>query len=304
MVTGPTLGADTIAKGKNALLWGGVLVLLFMIAYYGYGGLVAAFAVFLNLVLILASMIAIRAAFTLPGLAGLVLTVGMAVDANILIFERIREELQGGATLRMAIRNGYQRALSAIVDSNVTTMLTAGILYLVGSEQIRSFAVTLFLGVLFSMFTATYVCRIIFQSCEKAGWLTKNCVNPIIPGLKPFKAPNFDFFTYAKKFYKISIAIIVIGLVAVCARGKGIFDVDFVGGVEILHRTRPDFRDSFQPQRTSRPLRQRTLFGERSRRQRSQAWNVLYDQRFVPDRRPGRRVPSASRTDAQGKIHG
>ncbi len=233
MVTGPTLGADTIAKGKNALLWGGVLVLLFMIAYYGYGGLVAAFAVFLNLVLILASMIAIRAAFTLPGLAGLVLTVGMAVDANILIFERIREELQGGATLRMAIRNGYQRALSAIVDSNVTTMLTAGILYLVGSEQIRSFAVTLFLGVLFSMFTATYVCRIIFQSCEKAGWLTKNCVNPIIPGLKPFKAPNFDFFTYAKKFYKISIAIIVIGLVAVCARGKGIFDVDFVGGVEI-----------------------------------------------------------------------
>lgn len=233
MVTGPTLGADTIRKGKNAIMWGGIIVLLFMIFYYGFAGFIATFAVLMNLCLIMAAMIAMRAAFTLPGLAGLVLTVGMAVDANVLIFERIREELNGGAALRMAIRNGYQRAFTAIFDSNITTMLTAWILYLVGSEQIKSFAVTLFLGVLFSMFTATYVCRIIFQSCEKANWISKNCISPLIPGVKPFGRPNIDFFTLGKKTYLISVAIIVIGLIAVVIRGKGVFDVDFVGGVEI-----------------------------------------------------------------------
>ena len=233
MVTGPSLGADTIRKGKNAILWGGVIVLLFMIAYYGFGGLIAAFAVVMNLALIMTAMIAMHAAFTLPGLAGLVLTVGMAVDANVLIFERIREELSGGATLRMAIRNGYQRAFTAIFDSNITTMLTAWILYIVGSEQIKSFAITLFLGVLFSMFTATYICRIIFQSCEKAGWISNKCVSPCVPGLKQFGRPNWDFFTIAKKTYWVSVAIIIVGLIGTMVRGKGIFDVDFVGGVEI-----------------------------------------------------------------------
>ena len=233
MVTGPTLGADTIRKGKNAIMWGGIIVLLFMIFYYGFAGFIATFAVLMNLFLIMAAMIAMRAAFTLPGLAGLVLTVGMAVDANVLIFERIREELNGGAALRMAIRNGYQRAFTAIFDSNITTMLTAWILYLVGSEQIKSFAVTLFLGVLFSMFTATYVCRIIFQSCEKAGWISKNCISSLIPGVKPIGRPNIDFFTLGKKTYIVSVAIIVIGLIGLVIRGRGVFDVDFVGGVEI-----------------------------------------------------------------------
>ncbi len=231
--TGPTLGADTIRKGKNAVLWSGVIVLIFMIVYYGFGGVVATFAVIMNLFLIMMAMIGMRAAFTLPGLAGLVLTVGMAVDANVLIFERIREELSGGATVRMAVRNGYQRAFSAIFDSNITTMLTAWILYLVGSEQIKSFAVTLFLGVLFSMFTATYVCRIIFQTCEKVGLIGKGCVSPLIPGMKQFGRPNWDYFKLFKKTIWVSVAIIVVGMLAVFARGKGIFDVDFVGGVEV-----------------------------------------------------------------------
>lgn len=231
--TGPTLGADTIHKGKNAVIWSGVIVLIFMIIYYGFGGLVATFAVVMNLFLIMMAMIGMRAAFTLPGLAGLVLTVGMAVDANVLIFERIREELAGGATVRMAVRNGYQRAFTAIFDSNITTMLTAWILYLVGSEQIKSFAVTLFLGVLFSMFTATYVCRIIFQTCEKCGMIGKGCVSPLIPGMKQFGRPNIDFFKYFKKMIVVAVCIIVVGMVAVFALGKGIFDVDFVGGVEV-----------------------------------------------------------------------
>ncbi|MDO5308250.1 MAG: protein translocase subunit SecD [Planctomycetia bacterium] len=252
MITGPTLGADTIKKGTNAILWGGVIVLLFIIVYYGFGGFVAAFAVLLNLLLIMTAMIGMHAAFTLPGLAGLVLTVGMAVDANVLIFERIREELNGGATLRMAVKNGYQRAFTAIFDSNITTMLTAWILYLVGSEQIKSFAVTLFLGVCFSMLTATYICRVIFQSFERKGWISNRCVSPLLPVIKPLGRPNWNFFALAKKTYIVSVAIIIVGLIAVAVRGKGVFDVDFVGGVEIqMVLTEPtdiaDIRSGLEP---------------------------------------------------------
>ena len=233
MLTGPTLGEDTIQKGKNSILWGGIFVLVFMIAYYGFGGCVACLAVIMNLLLIMAVMLSLRAAFTLPGLAGLVLTVGMAVDANVLIFERIKEELSGGATLKMAIRNGFQRAFSAIFDSNITTMLTAVILYAVGTDQIKGFAVTLFLGVAFSMFTATYVSRIIFETADKLGLIGKRCVYPILPGLKSFGKTSFDFMGKQRITLTFSLILILVGLVGVFARGKGIFDIDFVGGVEV-----------------------------------------------------------------------
>ena len=233
MLTGPTLGEDTIQRGKNSILWGGLLVIVFMIAYYGFAGCIAAFAVLMNLLLIMMVMLSLRAAFTLDGLAGLVLTVGMAVDANVLIFERIKDELSGGATLRMAIRNGFSRAFTAIFDSNITTMLTAVILYSVGSEQIKGFAITLFLGVLFSMFTATYVSRIIFETCERRGWIGARCVYPILPGLKPFPKTNIHFMKYSKCFITISLVLIVVGIVGLFARGKGIFDIDFVGGVQV-----------------------------------------------------------------------
>ncbi|MDO4585862.1 MAG: protein translocase subunit SecD [Planctomycetia bacterium] len=232
MVTGPTLGSDTIQKGKNAILWGGILVLAFMIAYYGFAGCVASLAVIMNLLLIMTFMLAMRAAFTLPGLAGLVLTVGMAVDANILIFERIKEELNGGATLKMAIRNGFQRAFSAILDSNVTTMITAWILYLVGTDQIKGFAVTLFLGVAFSLFTATFVSRIIFETAERMKFIGKSCVYPIIPGLKPFGKTKINFLGNARPFITTFAIFIILGMIAVFVRGKGIFDIDFVGGIE------------------------------------------------------------------------
>ena len=233
MLTGPTLGEDTIQRGKNSIILGGLLVIVFMIAYYGFAGLLAAFAVTMNLLLIMMVMLSLRAAFTLDGLAGLVLTVGMAVDANVLIFERIKDELSGGATLRMAIRNGFSRAFTAIFDSNITTMLTAVILYSVGSEQIKGFAITLFLGVLFSMFTATYVSRIIFETCERRGWIGARCVYPIIPGLKPFPKTNISFMKYSKLFISVSLVLIVIGIIALFGRKKGIFDIDFVGGVQV-----------------------------------------------------------------------
>ena len=233
MLTGPTLGEDTIQKGKSSIMWGGILVMVFMVAYYGFGGVVACFAVVMNLLLIMAVMLSLRAAFTLPGLAGLVLTVGMAVDANVLIFERIKEELNGGATLKMAIHNGFQRAFSAIFDSNITTMITAVILYSVGTDQVKGFAVTLFLGVAFSLFTATYVSRVIFETCEKLGLIGKRCVYPILPGLKSFGKTNFDFMGKQKVAFTLSGILILVGLIGVFARGKGIFDIDFVGGVEV-----------------------------------------------------------------------
>ena len=127
-----------------------------------------ALALAFNLLLVVAVMVLIKAAFTLPGLAGLVLTIGMSVDANVLIFERMREELKGGAALRMIIRNGFDRAMSAIVDSNVTTIISGIALYLFATDQVKGFAVTLILGILTSMYTAIFVSRLIFEICRAA----------------------------------------------------------------------------------------------------------------------------------------
>ena len=161
------LGDDTIRAGANAMAISTVAILLFMFIYYRFAGLVADVAVTLNIVITVALMILIKAAFTLPGLAGLVLTVGMAVDANVLIYERIREESARGASLRMAIRNGFSRAMGTIVDANVTTLITAVVLYIIGTDQIKGFAVTLILGLLVSMFTAIFVSRVIFVGSNR-----------------------------------------------------------------------------------------------------------------------------------------
>ena len=156
------------------------LVLVFMLFYYRFAGIVATVALLLNLVLILALVMAINQPLTLTGLAGLVLTVGMSVDANVLIFERIREELDRGAALRMAIRNGFDKATTTIVDANVTTLITAIVLYVIGTEQIKGFSVTLILGILMSMFTAIFVARLIFDIAERKRWLTKLSMTRIL----------------------------------------------------------------------------------------------------------------------------
>ncbi len=227
MLTGATLGEDTINKGKNAFIVGITLIFLFMLGYYRLAGLIACFAVIMNFFLIMAVMLALRAAFTLPGLAGLVLTLAMSVDANILIFERIREELAAGASLRIAIRNGFDRALSAIVDSNLTTIISGIILYAVGSEQIKGFAVTLVLGVTFSMFTATYCCRTIFEVMERQKWITT------LRMMRLFTKTNINFMGVRNVFFVFSGILIIISLVATGVRGKGILDIDFVGGVSV-----------------------------------------------------------------------
>lgn len=159
ITVGPTLGADSIRIGVKAIAIGMILVVIYMVFYYRFSGLLADIALFLNIVLVLAILALLNATLTLPGLAGLVLTVGMAVDANVIIFERIKEELKNGKTPMAAIDSGFEKAFSAILDANVTTIITAIILYFFGTGPIKGFAVTMGLGVASSMFTALFVVR-------------------------------------------------------------------------------------------------------------------------------------------------
>ena len=160
---GPSLGQDSIDQGTQSIIIGLVLVLAFMIFYYRGAGLIAAFAVLWNLILVLSILAMLKATLTLPGIAGLILTVGMAVDANVIIFERIREELVKGKTPRSAIDSGYSRAITTIIDANVTTILAALVLMQFGTGPIRGFAVVLFWGIATSMFTAIFTTRTIFN---------------------------------------------------------------------------------------------------------------------------------------------
>jgi preprotein translocase subunit SecD len=151
---GPSLGQDNIDRGFNAIKIGFFAVILFMVIYYKAFGLIANVALFSNLVFIVAMLSLLQASLTLPGIAGIVLTVGMAVDANVLIFERIREELAGGASPQAAINAGYEKALSSIADANITTLIAAVVLFGIGTGPIKGFAITLMLGIITSMFTA------------------------------------------------------------------------------------------------------------------------------------------------------
>jgi len=166
-IIGPSLGQDSIRKGTTSAIIGFCVVLLFMAIYYKLSGVIADFAVLLNLTFLLAVMSALDATLTLPGIAGIILTVGMSVDANVLIFERIREELRTGKTIRAAIDTGYKRALTAIIDANITTLITAAVLFQFGTGPIKGFAVALSLGVAISLFTAVVITRVIFEIRKK-----------------------------------------------------------------------------------------------------------------------------------------
>ena len=232
-----TLGADTIAKGVNAIVTSLVLVLVFILVYYRFAGFVACVALVMNLAMILGTMVLINQPLTLPGLAGLVLTVGMSVDANVLIFERIREELKKGAAVRMAIRNGFSKATVTIVDANLTTLITAFVLYAIGTDQIRGFAVTLILGILFSMFTAIYVSRTIFDIAERHGFVSLKMADTVNRIRSSFSGEKgLDFVGKGKLTLALSGLLIVIGIAALYGRGRGIFDIDFAGGSSVQFR--------------------------------------------------------------------
>jgi SecD/SecF fusion protein len=162
-IIGPSLGQDSIRKGMTSAIIGFCAVLLFMAIYYKLSGTIADIALLLNLTFLMAVMSALHATLTMPGIAGIILTIGMSVDANVLIFERIREELRTGKTIRASIDAGYKRALLAIIDSHVTTLITAAVLFQFGTGPVKGFAVSLSLGVAISLFTAVVITRVIFE---------------------------------------------------------------------------------------------------------------------------------------------
>jgi len=222
----PTLGIDVRQKGVTALVLATIAIAIFML-YYRYLGLVADFCLLLNLVLLIGCVAIIDATLTLPGMAGIVLTMGMAVDANVLIYERIREELAKGSSLRMAIQNGFGRAFSSIFDSNITTLITAAILYVIGTDQIRGFAVTLFFGLAISMYTALTVNRMILEICERKRWL-KN-----FKMFSLFQQTSIDFVGKQAIAAVLSIVFIVSGVAAFVMRGQAAYDIDFTGGTMV-----------------------------------------------------------------------
>ena len=163
-IVGPSLGADSISQGTRAVIIGLLCVIVFMVIYYKMAGTIADFALIWNILLVLAILASLQATLTLPGIAGLILTVGMSIDANVIIFERIREELRKGKTPKAAIDSGYDRAITTIIDANVTTLIASLVLYQFGTGPIKGFATVLFWGILISMFTAVFITRTIFNT--------------------------------------------------------------------------------------------------------------------------------------------
>ncbi len=224
----PTLGADNVANGVRAGIYGMIAVVVFMVGYYLIAGLVAVFALTVNVVLVLGALAAFDATLTLPGIAGIVLTIGMAVDANVLIFERIREELNGGKTLATAVDAGYSKALSAVLDANLTTLFTGLILYWAGTGAVKGFAVTLSIGIVTSLFTALFVTRLIFDYLLRFG-LKK------LPMLMLVKNPNFNFLGCRKIAFTISVLLILGSIAVMAVKNTDMFGVDLSGGTVVVY---------------------------------------------------------------------
>lgn len=221
---GPTLGRDTIAKGLRAIVISLAIVPVFMISYYRFAGLVAVLALLLNVLLLVASMAVTGSSFTLPGLAGLALTIGMAVDANVLIFERMREEKERGANITQQIRNGFGKAWSTILDSNLTTILSGAVLWWVGTAEIKGFALTLIIGLIWNLFTAVFVSRAIFDFWNSRGWLHKLSMGKLLD------KTQINFVGPRKILMACSAVVILLGLIAFGLRGNDILNIDFTGG--------------------------------------------------------------------------
>ncbi|MFN9275621.1 MAG: protein translocase subunit SecD [Planctomycetota bacterium] len=226
---GPTLGDEAIRRGSISLVAGAVLVFVFMLGYYQKAGLIACATLVLNVFLLWAAMLFLQATITLPGLGGIVLTMGMAVDANVLIYERIREELAKGKDLLLSVRAGFDRAMSAILDSNITTFLVGMVLYNVGVGPVRGFAVTLMVGIVTTVFTQFFVTRLLFHFALEKKWLQDYRPRSL------FAALNVDFVRYIKPCVAASATLIGVGLVYTLfvAPREVTLGIDFTGGANL-----------------------------------------------------------------------
>jgi len=226
-IVGPSLGADSIKQGTRSVLIGLIIVMIFMLIYYKISGSIADFALAWNIILVLAILALLQATLTLPGIAALILTMGMSIDANVIIFERIREELRKGKTTRAAIDAGYNRALTTIIDANITTVIAALVLYQFGTGPIRGFATVLFWGIVISMFTAIFVTRTIFNTITSG----KKFQN--LNFLYLIKATKIKFMKQMRLGFIVSGVIILLGLGSLMLRGGPKLSIDFEGGTMV-----------------------------------------------------------------------
>jgi len=225
-VVGPSLGREAVSAGMNSFILAFIMVLVYMIIYYNRGGVIASIALIVNIFFIFGVLASLGAVLTLPGIAGIVLTLGMAVDANVIIYERIKEEVRAGKGIKLALQDGYSNAYSAIIDGNVTTLLTGIVLYVFGTGPVQGFATTLIIGILSSLFTAIFISRLIFhwmlERNIKVNFSTKATAN-VLANTK------FDFISMRKKAYIFSGILILISFGSLFTRGLN-FGVDFTGG--------------------------------------------------------------------------
>ncbi len=228
---GPLLGKDSIDAGIKATVIGGIILVVFMSAYYLVGGVIASLALTINLIMVMGIMGFLSVmlpqspmTLTLPGIAGIILTLGMAVDANILINERIREEISNQRPLAASVNAGFERALSAIIDSNVTTLFAAAMLFFFGSGPIKGFAVTLTIGLIASLFTAIYVSRTVFALILEKKWIKS------LPMVHLFGEPKIDYIGKRYFFYVLSLILVVGGLYSIYTKKDQAYGIDFAGG--------------------------------------------------------------------------
>jgi SecD/SecF fusion protein len=237
LTVGASLGKDSIDKGLMSGLLGTVLVLVFMIIYYRLSGVIANFGLVFNIFLLFGGLAALGATLTLPGIAGIILSIGMAVDANVLIFERMREEFAIGKSVKSGVEGGYDKAFWTIIDSQVTTLITALALFLFGTGPIKGFAVTLSLGITFNLVSTLFGTRLVYDILH-----SKRLLKPI-SFLQFIKTPSFDYMHLKKITFVISSVLVLVGLIAFVqiVRGKANLGVDFTGGTLIQYKAEQPF---------------------------------------------------------------
>ena len=237
ITVGPTLGADSIRKGWISGILGTLLVVFFMIFYYRFSGVVANYALILNIIMLLGALSLLNATLTLPGIAGIILSIGMAVDSNVLIYERMREEFHAGKPLKAGVDGGYDKAFWTIIDSHVTTLITACALFLFGTGPIKGFAVTLSLGVVLNLFTALFGTRVVYDWIILKRWLKK------LSFFEFFKQPNIDFIGFRRFAYISSAVLSILGLIAFVqlSRGYGNLGVEFSSGAMVQFSAKETF---------------------------------------------------------------
>ncbi len=238
-ILGPSLGADNLEKGQEAFIISIIAVAVFMVLYYFFAGFVAVMALAANGIIIFGVMIGIDGTFTLPGLAGIVLTIGMAVDANVLIYERIREEIFGGEQdLRGAIRQGYRKALSTILDANITNLIVCMVLFYTATTEVKGFALTLTIGIGATLFTALFVTRQFYYLYTDLAKIEKlSMLATVFPGIHRMLEPNINWIGLRKGFWTFSVIAVSGSAILVWSRGVDMLDTEFRGGVSLIMET-------------------------------------------------------------------